>query len=667
LELVYLSGVCEIVLGALLLVPRWQSAAAWGLIALLIAVFPANLHMAQNSDLYPVVSPLGLWLRLPIQGILIAWAYWFTRRQRGPGDENMRQPDIHLVGCALALLLVGQRTQNGAGAEPAAAVPKGEVARYSFAGSRVFPGTVRDYWVYVPRQYDPQKPACVYVNQDGVQYDASAAFDRLIDRKEIPILIGVFVTPGRVKALTDQALDRFNRSVEYDGLGSDYARFLLEELLPEVERQTASDGRPIRLSHNGNDRCIGGASSGAVCAFTAAWERPDAFRRVFSAVGTYVGLRGANNYPTLIRKFEPKPMRIFLQDGSNDQNIAGGDWWMANQEMERALRFAGYEVNHSWGDRGHNTLHATKVFPEAMRWLWKDWPAPVKAGLGSRELQQILVPGAKWTEVARGFRFTEGPAVNAQGEVFFTDVPAHHTHKIGLDGQVSLFLNETHQAVGQAFGPDGRLYAAAEGTNQILVYDAAGKEAVIAEGFRGNDLAIRHDGGIFVTNPGPNGTRLSKVWYIGPDGSKRVVDSGLKLANGIALSPDQSLLYVADTRTHWVYSYQVQPDGSLKHKQRFYYLHVPDDDDESGADGMCVDQDGRLYVATSLGIQVADQAGRVLCIIPAPHRWAAHLCLGGPNFDTLYAMCVDRVYERRVQVKGVQSFRAPIKPKPPRL
>ena len=137
--------------------------------------------------------------------------------------------------------------------------------------------------------------------------------------------IGVFIMHGRVKAPSGEALDRFNRSYEYDGLGDSYARFLLNEILPEVETKTASDGRTIVLSKDGNDRAIGGASSGAICAFTAAWERPDAFRRVFSAIGTYVGLRGGNDYPTLIRKVEPKPLRIFLQDGSKDLNIYGGD------------------------------------------------------------------------------------------------------------------------------------------------------------------------------------------------------------------------------------------------------------------------------------------------------------------------------------------------------
>ncbi|HEY1378363.1 MAG TPA: SMP-30/gluconolactonase/LRE family protein [Gemmataceae bacterium] len=545
--------------------------------------------------------------------------------------------------------------------------PKGDITRYTFAASKVFPGTTRDYWVYVPKQYDPAKPACVHVNQDGVQFNAPAVFDRLIHEKKMPVTIGVFVRPGVVKAASPQALDRFNRSYEYDGLGDAYARFLLDELLPEVERKTAPDGRPIRLSRDGNDRSIGGSSSGAIAAFTAAWERPDAFRRVFSAIGTYVGLRGGNVYPTLIRKFEPKPLRVFLQDGSNDQNIYGGDWWMANQEMERALTFAGYEVNHVWGTGGHSGQHATQVFPEAMAWLWKDWPAPIKAGHGSAQLQEILIPGQGWQLVADGYRATEGPAVNAKGEVFFNDVPNSKTYKIGLDGKVTQFLADSKRGDGQAFGPDGRLYAVASGANQIIAYDLDGKPTVIADGFRGNDLVVRHDGGVFVTNPGWDGKEPSKVWFVSPAGEKKVVDTGLKFSNGITLSTDQSLLYVADSRTRWVYSYQVQPDGSLKNKQKFYHLHVPDTADDSGADGLRVDTAGRLFVASRMGIQVCDQAGRVNCIIPTPNGRVANLCFGGAEFDTLYATCGDKVYKRQLKMRGANAFQPPHKPAPPRL
>jgi gluconolactonase len=546
-------------------------------------------------------------------------------------------------------------------------VPQGEVTKYSFENSKIFPGTVRDYWVYVPKQYDPAKPACVYVNQDGVQYNAPAVFDQLIANKEMPVVIGVFVMHGRVKALSEGALDRFNRSYEYDGLGDNYARFLLEELLPEVEKKTASDGRAIRLSQNGNDRCIAGASSGAICAFTAAWERPDAFRRVFSTIGTYVGLRGGNEYPTLIRKYEPKPLRIFLQDGSNDLNIYGGDWWMANQEMQRSLTFAGYETTHVWGQGGHDAKHATEIFPAAMRWIWKDWPAEVTAGRGSPQLQEILIPGEDWKLVADGYKFTEGPAVNALGEVFFNDVPSSKTYKVSLDGEVTEFLGETNKGDGQAIGPDGRLYSVAGGGEQIIAYDADGKATKIADGFRGNDLVVRHDGGIYVTQPGWNGSDPSQVWYIDPRGEKKVVDTGLKFSNGLTLSPDQSLLYVADSRSHWVYSYQIQPDGALAHKQKYFHLHVPDTADDSGADGMRTDRDGRLYVATRLGLQVCDQAGRVNCIIPTPNGKISNLCFGGEKFDTIFATCGDRVYSRKVKVEGAQGWQSPHKPAAPRL
>ncbi len=559
--------------------------------------------------------------------------------------------------------------QPGPDSKEQPGVPKGEVMKFTFENSRVFPGTLRDYWVYVPKQYDPAVSACVYVNQDGVQYNAPIVFDNLIHKKEMPVTIGVFIMHGRVKAPSTNALDRFNRSYEYDGLGDNYARFVLEEILPDVEKKTTSDGRAIRLSKNGNDRAIGGASSGAICAFTAAWERPDAFSRVFSSIGTFVGLRGGNNYPTLIRKFEPKPIRIFLQDGSADQNIYGGDWWMANQEMERALTFAGYEVNHVWGDGGHNGKHATAIFPDAMRWLWKDWPAPVKAGAGSPQLKDILLPGEGWQLVAQGYKFTEGPIANIKGEVFFTDIPKNHIHRISLDGKVSVFAENTRSGSGQAFGPDGRLYTIIGGEEKILAYDADGKSTIVAEGFRGNDIVVMRNGNIYATNPNWTGvnTNTSRVWLIKPDSTKKEVDSGLRFSNGLTLSPDQSLLYVADSRSHWIYSYQIQPDGSLAHKQQYYHLHVPDTADDSGADGIRVDRDGRLYVATRMGVQVCDQAGRVNCIIPTPNGRIANLCFGGENFDTLFATCADKVFKRKLKVKGAHAWDAQNKPGTPRL
>jgi len=552
-------------------------------------------------------------------------------------------------------------------AQDAPKPPRGEVTKYTFENSKVFPGTTRDYWVYVPKQYDPSRPACVHVNQDGIQNKAPEVFDELIEKKEIPVLIGVFVTPGRVKAVAEGALDRMNRSYEYDGLGDAYARFLLDELLPEVEKKMTADGRPIKLSHDGNDRSIGGSSSGAIAAFTAAWERPDAFRRVFSTIGTYVGLRGGNEYATLVRKVEPKPLRVFLQDGSNDLNNAFGDWWMANQEMERALKFAGYEVDHAWGEGGHDGRQAGQVFPAAMKWLWKDHPAPIKPGEGSSQFREIAVPGQGWQLVGQGYTFTEGPAANARGEVFFNDIPQSKTWKVGLDGAVSPFIEDSKKANGQMFGPDGRLYSVATGTQQVLAYDAELKPTVLAEGIRGNDLTVRHDGGLYVTFPGGAGPDSSQLIYISPKGEKKIVDTGLRYANGVAVSPDQSLLYATDMRSHWVYSYQIQPDGSLAQKQKFYRLHVPDTADDSGADGLRADRDGRLYVATRMGVQVCDKEGRVNVILPTPNGKSSNLCFGGEKFDTLFVTAGDKVYKRKMKVQGANAFEAPIKPAARRL
>ena len=558
----------------------------------------------------------------------------------------------------------------GPDSKPQPGVPRGEVLKFSFASSKIFPGTYRDYWIYVPAQYSPDQPACLYVNQDGVQWQTPTVFDNLIHKKEMPVTIGVFVMHGRVKAGdTNAALDRFNRSYEYDGLGDNYVRFLLEELLPEVARQKTSDGRAIRLSTNGNDHAIGGSSSGAICAFTAAWERPDAFSRVFSAIGTYVGLRGGDHYPTLIRKYEPKPIRVFLQDGANDHNIYAGDWWLANQMMERALVFSGYEVNHVWGEGVHSGKHGAAIFPDAMRWLWKDWPQPAKGSATKNAvLNALLIPGEDWQLVRSGYKFTEGPAANAQGEVFFNDIPNSKTYRIGLDGEVNEFVAESQRANGQAFGPDGRLYAVATGEAKVIAYEPDGTARDVAGSIAGNDLVVAHNGSIYVTDPsGSRSNAPSKLWLIKPGEEKRIVDTGLRSANGITLSPDQTLLYVADHRSHWIYSFQIQADGTLTAKQKFGWLHSPDNADDAGADGLRADRDGRLYVATRLGIQVLDQAGRVQCIIPTPNGRIANLCFGGENFDTLFATCGDKIYKRKLKISGAQAWAAPFRPAPPRL
>jgi sugar lactone lactonase YvrE/enterochelin esterase-like enzyme len=549
-------------------------------------------------------------------------------------------------------------------------VPKGEILKFTFEQSKIFPGTWREYWIYVPAQYKPDKPACVYVNQDGIQWKAPTVFDNLIHNKEMPVTIGVFVTPGRVMADSgSNALNRFNRSFEYDGLSDAYTRFILSEILPEVEKKKTSDGRIINLSKSGNDRAIGGASSGAICAFTAAWQHPEEFSRVFSAIGTYTGLRGGDRYPILIRKYEPKPIRVFLQDGSNDLNIYAGDWWKANEMMERSLAFAGYEVNHAWGEGGHNGNQGTAIFPDAMRWLWKDWPKPISKGSSKNQfLNDLLIPGEDWELVGQGYQFTEGIAANAVGEVYYLDIPASKNYKIGLDGKLVVLNIDTKRASGACFSADGKRYTTAGGTKQILSYDSNEKETVVADSIGGNDLVVAQNGNIYVTVP-DGATRPGNLYLIRPNGQKVVVDEGLRFPNGVTLSPDQTQLYVTESASHWMWIYKINPDGTLTHKQRYGWLHVPDTEENAWSDGLKCDTAGRVYVTSRIGIQVLDQLGRVNAIIPAPpsNSQTSNVCFGGPDFNILYVSAGDKVFRRKLKTRGVNSFEKPWKPGSPRM
>jgi sugar lactone lactonase YvrE/enterochelin esterase-like enzyme len=604
---------------------------------------------------------------------IIAWDNIFNYQSLSIASFTMKQ--LLVIPCLLwQVMLFGQQTPESYPVDSASiehpGVLKGEVLKFIFNQSKIFPGTSRECWVYVPAQYKPEQPACVYVNQDGIQWKAPVVFDNLIYKKEMPITIAVFVTPGKVLAdSSSNSLNRFNRSFEYDGLGDAYTRFILNEILPEVEKQKTSDGREIRLSKNGNDRAIGGSSSGAICAFTAAWEHPEAFSRVFSAIGTYTGLRGGDRYPILIRKYEPKPIRVFLQDGSNDLNIYAGDWWKANEMMERSLVFAGYEVNHVWGEGGHNGNQGTALFPQAMRWLWKDWPKAVAKGNTKNDfLSSLLIPGEDWELVGEGYQFTEGTAANAKGEVFYLDIPVSKNYKIGLDGKLSVLNVYTKRASGTCFGPDGKRYTAAGGTKQVLSYDVNEKETVIADSIAGNDLVVANNGDIYVT--APNGaTNPGKLYLIRPNGEKLVVDDGLKFPNGITLSPDQTQLYATESASHWVWIYKIKPDGTLAFKQRYGWLHVPDWEENAWPDGLKCDTAGRVFVATRIGIQILDQLGRVNAIIPAPasNGQTSNLCFGGPGFNILYVSAGNKVFRRKLKTRGANTFDPPVKPGNPRM
>jgi enterochelin esterase family protein len=244
-------------------------------------------------------------------------------------------------------------------------VPKGKVTKHSWT-SQIFPGTTRDYWVYVPSQYDAAKPACVMVFQDGEgylnpkgQFRVPIVFDNLIARKEMPVTIGIFINPGRLERGS-------NRSFEYDTLSDQYARFLEKEILPEVSKD-------FNLRTDAEGRAIGGISSGGICAFTVAWERPDLFGKVLSHVGSFTNIRHGDTYPGIIRKTNPpKKIRVFLQDGSGDLDNEHGNWPLGNQQMAAALKFKKYDYQFVYGDGAHNGKHGGAILPDSLRWLWRD-------------------------------------------------------------------------------------------------------------------------------------------------------------------------------------------------------------------------------------------------------------------------------------------------------
>jgi enterochelin esterase family protein len=250
-------------------------------------------------------------------------------------------------------------------------VPQGKITKHTWT-SKIYDGTVRDYRVYVPAEYDSKNPACVMVFQDGQGYvnkngdfRVPVVFDNLIYKKEMPVTIGIFINPGNFPSAESGKKPRPNRSFEYDTLSDQYVRFLEKEILPEV-------GKEYNLRQDAAGRAICGISSGGICAFTAAWQRPDMFSKVLSHVGSFTNIRGGDVYPGMIRKTTQKLIRVFLQDGANDLDNEHGNWPLANQQMALALKYKKYDYKFEFGDGGHNGRHGGAILPDSLRWLWRD-------------------------------------------------------------------------------------------------------------------------------------------------------------------------------------------------------------------------------------------------------------------------------------------------------
>jgi enterochelin esterase-like enzyme len=287
-----------------------------------------------------------------------------------------------------------------------AGVPAGKVSEWTKLPSEAYPGTLHDYCIYVPAQYDPTKPAALMIFQDGQawlrltgDYRTPYVLDNLIYRREIPVMIAVFINPGRkpeqIEASAKDWGDKTtNRPQEYNALDDKYTHVITDELLPVLTKQ-------FNLSTNPDDCAICGASSGAIAAFTVAWYRPDMFHKVISTIGSFTDIRGGHVYPDLIRAAERKPIRIFLQDGVNDNRGLNGDgataiynpkrdWHAQNLRMVAALTEKGYDVNYTWGIGTHSNKQGGAIFPDMLRWLWRDYPRTDDARDASN--RTLLVP-----------------------------------------------------------------------------------------------------------------------------------------------------------------------------------------------------------------------------------------------------------------------------------
>jgi gluconolactonase len=535
-----------------------------------------------------------------------------------------------------------------------AGIPKGEVIQFELGQSKIYPDTKRTIWIYVPAEYTPLKPACLYVDMDGIQFGAPGVFDYLIHTGEMPVTIGVFISSGTLMADEKDAL-RFDRSHEFDSMNNDFVNFLLTEVLPAVEAKKTGDGRAIRISGDANDHAIAGASSGAICAFTAAWQRPDEFSRVYSSIGTYVSMRGGDQYPGLIRKTEPKPIRIFLQDGEKDAwNPLFGSWYMANLNMEAALSFAGYELNHAWGHGGHDGVQATAIFPDVMRWLWKGWPQRIVGGKSNNDMLKTILPDSgTWVPVHAELNVSS--ITSAPGGGIIVQDDAGWIKRLDMDGAIKSIAKAS--AGGLASDAKGNAGILAD---NLRFVDAAGK-LVSGRVVKGKKWVAADNGNIYVAQPATDDD--GKIWLVRPGAKAVVVDEGLRFASAITLSADRKLLFVAEDNTNWIYSYAINSDGTLHDKERWYWLHQTDNYGYSYVADLAVDENDNLYAATNLGVQVCDQNGRVRAILQLPSGRITGLCFGGLDYNELYVICGGKLYKRTLKVKGVPAWGPPVQPK----
>lgn len=547
-------------------------------------------------------------------------------------------------------------------------VPQGTVKRMpDFESSRIFPGTTRKWAVYVPAQYEAAKPAALMVIQDGERlrdtkgkWRFPTILDNLIAAGDMPPTIAVFIDPGHHMSKKRNGKKSSNRSYEYDSLGNRYAAFLLEEILPIVQQE-------YNISDDPQMRAIGGSSSGAICAFTAAWERPDQFSKVYSSVGSFANIRGGDAYASLVRKTEPKPIRIYMADTSGDIDNAFGSWPIANQQLASSLSYMGYDARFDWADGyGHNPDFGSSRLPDALRWLWRTEAHQPKIDTsddlrGDLTLLNLLVPGQEWEVVATDLGFTDGCCSDSAGNFYFCDMRAPAIYRIDVDtGKQTIAAKESVN--GLEFGPDGRLFACQGKQRRVVAIDLeTGGVEVIAQEVRPNDLAITQAGQILISE-----TPKKQVTLIDPEtGSTTAVDIGINRPNGIGLSPNGAALAVSDHGGPYTWLFRVSGDGRLDAKmpnmpmrqpidysRDFQFNQPPPYSTVSKGDGLATDKQGRYYVTSALGVQVFDPTGRPCGLLPTPDptQPIVSCVLAGEGHSYLFVANGKTVYRRKLNL-----------------
>ena len=500
---------------------------------------------------------------------------------------------------------------------------RGEVIKFNLNDSKIYPGTEREILVYVPQQYTGDEPACLLVCMDGILYDATTVMDNLIATGEMPITIGVFVNPGVVYD-EDREVVRYNRCKEFDSTDDNFVSFLESEVLARVEGMATNSGKVVKLSKDANDRAITGASSGGIAAFTAAWSRPDLFSRVYTTVGTFVAMRGGHEYPAIVRKTEPKPLRIYMQDGWYDVwNPIFGEWFEYNLLMESAFNFAGYEVFHKWDRGNHSIKYGTLAFPDAMRWLWKGYPAAVQKGWSNNGmLQTILLEDEDWQELDLPVAVESALFATQDNGVLFSS--KQYIYKVSVNGECErlarlkndeTLLGDGLTARGHALYKDGEKLADKLYGLQSVVELASGKYLALCQGAESTQ----------------------NVW---------VVNQGV---GALAVSPDKRFCVTAEQHTHHLISTIISHQGKMLYSEPFYYLHDLSNGTQHTPGNMAFDTQGNLYVATEMGVQVADHNGRVRAILSLPAGAVRSLAFSGKY---LYVVCGDKMFVRKMKVEG---------------